>query len=262
MNEPLQTYSENLSRISVVSINRPELSTDGFLILSKSDFMKKGTSSLIKKDLAALQESYSNLCLDNYMRDGGLYRYRRFARFTIDSMTKEIHALPHGPFFQSISINTLNGGVPRTFEPLENKIESNAALHHLIQVLFQKVPNRYEHHRWKVFTHQIRIKGIGSQVGKPTPEGIHQDGHHYVGMIMMGRNNVTGGLSRIYSSDQIPIYNYRLSSPLDALLVNDQRVFHDVTIIEPKDLSKPATRDMLLIDFNPLLDSENLAGRQ
>ena len=34
--------------------------------------------------------SWDNLCLDNYMRDRGTYRYRRYAVFAYDNMNTQI----------------------------------------------------------------------------------------------------------------------------------------------------------------------------
>jgi hypothetical protein len=234
----------------------PALATDGYTRLAWRDFDADLPQGLFEDELAKFRASYADLRKDPYMRDGGDYRYRRFARFEIDSFAMRIKGLPHEPFFQSSSVNTLNGGIARHFEPFREDVVPNGALHRMIRVMFSELPNRYCYRRWKVYAHQIRIVASASGAGKPTPEGIHQDGHHYVGMVLMRKQNVRGGLSRIYSSALLPVEEHMLQVPADALLVDDRRVFHDVTTIEAIDPSKPAMRDMLLIDFNPCLPQE------
>jgi hypothetical protein len=40
-----------------------------------------------------------------------------------------------------------------------------------------------------------------------------------------------------------------LTQPLDAALVDDSRVYHGVTAVEPVDPTRPAYRDVLVVTF-------------
>lgn len=75
--------------------------------------------------------SWNNLRLDNYMRDGGTYRYRRYAVFIYDNMNDQIMQKTLQPPYQGISYNALNGGIPRYFDEIENSVTNN--------IVFQRI---------------------------------------------------------------------------------------------------------------------------
>ncbi|MBA3455018.1 MAG: 2OG-Fe dioxygenase family protein, partial [Deltaproteobacteria bacterium] len=56
--------------------------------------------------------SWDDLHLDRYMADGGKYRRRRHALFLAPA-TGAIVRQPHGPHWQGLAYNPLNGGVER-----------------------------------------------------------------------------------------------------------------------------------------------------
>src|SRR5271170_5140436 len=68
-------------------------------------------------DWPAFADSWDDLHLDRYMADGGRYRRRRHAIYhaTADGA---IDRRPHGPHYQGLDYNPLNGGVARWFEPV------------------------------------------------------------------------------------------------------------------------------------------------
>jgi len=103
---------------------------------------------------------------------------------------------------------------------------------------------------WHTEVHQFRIQAVaGSPSAPPTPEGRHRDGVSFALMFMIDHSNMTGGESTIYGLDGGHLARYQLSIPLDFLIVNDERVFHDVTNIVPADPTAPCYRDMLVVTF-------------
>ncbi len=200
----------------------------------------------------ALRSSYEDLPIDTYLPAGQTYRRRRFGRFRYDRDTRELTPLAERPFFQAKEFNRLSGGIQRTFAALAPETGRNRVLHQLIR--FHATQFAASHpgiDSWKVFVHQVRIVGNGEAPAKPTPEGIHQDGHHYVAQILVARESATGAETRIYDVDRELITRTTLKHRLDSLLVNDKAVFHDVTELRSKAADRTAYRDMLLIDFNP-----------
>ncbi|OYV36515.1 MAG: hypothetical protein B7Z80_15340 [Rhodospirillales bacterium 20-64-7] len=88
-----------------------------------------------------------------------------------------------------------------------------------------------------------------NQVGQPTPEGMHQDGVDWVLVLMVGRRNIASGMTSIHGLDRQLIGSFTLEQPMDAALVNDHRVFHGVTPVQPLDPGEPAYRDVLVVTY-------------
>lgn len=207
----------------------------------------------IDADWQALQAAYADLPLDVYMPPGSNYRFRRFGRFSLDLARGRLSTLADRAFLQSPEVNRLNGGILRAFAPLTPALRANRALRQLID--FHAAALRLvnpEMTVWKVYVHLIRIAGCADRSGKPTPEGLHQDGHHFVAQVLVARENVTGAESRVLDPKGRLILATTLQAPLDSLLVNDRTVFHEVTELHCLNAATLAWRDMLLIDFNPL----------
>lgn len=143
------------------------------------------------------------------MNDNGIYRF-----------------IGNKGFYQSKDNNMLNGGTLRKFETIEASIINNTFLDLLIKKNLSKIDSYAE---WLVHIHQIRIICTENEAGNPTPEGIHRDGHQYVAQILIAKNGVCGGVSRIYDNNKALIFSKKLESPLDTILVNDKKSYHDVT---------------------------------
>ena len=102
---------------------------------------------------------------------------------------------------------------------------------------------------WHVELHQFRIEARSGEAGRPTPEGMHRDGVDWVLVLMVRRENIESGETTIYDLARRPLGSFTLTDPLDSALVDDSRVFHGVTAVEPLDpalpgLSRRAGRDL------------------
>ena len=97
--------------------------------------------------------------------------------------------------------------------------------------------------------HQFRIEARPGEAGQPTPEGLHRDGVDWVLVLMVRRENVKSGETTIYDLAERPLGSFTLTQPLDAALVDDSRVYHGVTAVEPVDPARPAYRDVLVVTF-------------
>src|SRR4029077_8605847 len=85
--------------------------------------------------------------------------------------------------------------------------------------------------------------------GRPTPEGLHRDGVDYVLVLLIDRRNIASGVTTIHALDGQPLRHFTLTRPFDAALVDDARVAHGVTPVEPIDPAAPAYRDVLVVTF-------------
>ena len=204
--------------------------------------------------------SWNRLELDTYMADGGRYRRRRHAVY--DVSPEAIRRGEHQPHFQTVDYNPLNGGVARWFEPVEPEVGSSRALRTILafcQSLFDQLagsPPLTLRRNWRVEVHQFRIEARHGEQGRPTPEGLHRDGVDYVLVLLVDRVNIASGVTTIHALDGTPLGSFTLTTPLDAALVDDARVAHGVTPVEAIDANRPAHRDVLVVTFAGLPESE------
>lgn len=229
------------------------LAKDNFIHLQFHDYMPETTDwMLYSKDAVVFFQSYGNLPKDEFMRDGGQYRQRRFGSFEYDTEKNQLHYLGNSGFFQSKVNNELNGGITRHFASLEDHVIDNSFLYLLIKKNSSYLPDYKKHSKWSVFVHQIRVTSTPGQIGNPAPEGIHRDGHAYVAQILIAKNSVNGAVSQLYNDKKLSIFSHELQSPLETILIDDRKLYHDVSSLEVKKNRLSGYRDMLLIDFNTL----------
>jgi hypothetical protein len=197
-------------------------------------------------DESAFAASWNDLPLDEYMADGGRYRRRRHAVFTAEA--GELSRQPDQPHYQSLRDNPLNGGVARWFAPMRDDIAGSTTLRSAIRLL-TAIADRHRRtaSRWRVEVHQFRIECRAGEAGLPTPEGMHRDGVDFVLVMLLGLRNVSHGVSTISDEDGVSLARVRLTEPFDAMVLDDARVRHGVSPIQPIDWSEPAFRDVLVV---------------
>ena len=223
---------------------------DGF-VFARADQM----SNLLGPDAMAgwdtFAESWSALGVDTYMADGGRYRRRRHGVFSVSAAATR--RKPHQPHYQSRDYNPLNGGVARWFTPMDEAVAESAPMQRILRQCFELfdglTPPEVRPGSWHVEAHQFRIEARPDMAGKPTPEGMHQDGVDWVLVLLVRRQNITSGMTTIHDLAKNPLGSFTLTDPLDAALVDDNRVYHGVTPVSPQDPTQPAYRDVLVVTF-------------
>ncbi len=225
------------------------LSTDGFRFAEGTDMRPMLDTHGSLADWDAFAASWNDLALDLHMADGGRYRRRRHAHYSVTA-AGVIERKRHAPHFQSLDDNPLNGGVERWFEPITEASGGSQSLmsllgwcHALFQPLAEEVP------AWAVEVHQFRIEARAGERGSPTPEGAHRDGVDFVLVLMIERVNIASGVTSIHAPDGHELGSFTLTAPFDAALVDDHRVWHGVTAVEALDPALPAHRDVLVVTF-------------
>ncbi len=203
------------------------------------------------RDWPSFAASWNDLGVDAYMADGGRYRRRRFAAFR--ASPAGIARKAHQPHYQSQDYNPLNGGIERWFEPVTDTVARHKALAAILRVtheLFDRMtPAAVRPDAWHVELHQFRIEARPGVEGRPTPEGMHRDGVDWVLVLMVRRENIASGETTIYDLARRPLGSFTLTEPLNSALVDDSRVFHGVTAVEPLDPTHPGYRDVLVVTF-------------
>ena len=107
------------------------LRDDGYAVLRPQDVAALAGCTL--PELRALEPSWDDLALDNYLKDGGRYRRRRHSCFVQDGGA--LAQTPHRAHWQPVEYNALHGGMHRLFEPVEPAIAAQAAWRQLIVAL-------------------------------------------------------------------------------------------------------------------------------
>ena len=220
---------------------------DGFAFVHAAE-MRGTLEAQGMTDWAGFAASWDDLGLDTYMADGGRYRRRRHAVFK--AAGEAIVRKPHQPHYQSRDYNMLNGGIARWFDPVTEATEQAPAFRAILRTchrVFDVLSPEVE--AWEVEVHQFRIEARSGQAGQPTPEGMHQDGVDWVLVLMVRRENIASGETTIHDLERHRLGAFTLSHPMDAAWVDDNRRFHGVTPVEPRDPSRPAFRDVLVVTF-------------
>lgn len=183
---------------------------------------------------------------DPHLRDGGRYRRRRHGCFVV----KERHCepVPHRPHWQPVEYNALHGGIQRQFEPLHVQLLVDPLWARLLVALADVASGMRATGAWYVEAHPFRIDA-SEGIGRPTPEGAHRDGVDLVAVIFVGRHNVKGGETRVFDARGPRGVRFTLSQPWSVLLLDDERVIHESTPIQPLDPALPSWRDTLVLTF-------------
>ena len=193
--------------------------------------------------------SWNRLELDTYMADGGRYRRRRHATYAALE-SGAIDRQPHRPHFQALDYNPLNGGVARWFAPIEDSIGASSTLRAILAFCRSLFGGLQPSTRaWNVEVHQFRIEARHDEIGRPTPEGLHRDGVDYVLVLLVNRQNIASGVTGIHALDGRQLGHFTLIDPFDAAIVDDHRVAHGVTPVQPIDPAASAFRDVLVVTF-------------
>lgn len=223
-----------------------KIARDGFDFLP-ADLVATWLGADARAAWPAFAATWDDLGEDRFMADGGRYRRRRHA---VLSMSRgEIIRQPHQPHYQSRDYNALNGGVQRWFEPVLPSTLANPVFHAVLLRCGGLIDGLSGPRPWRVETHQFRIEAAPSSQASPTPEGLHRDGVDWVFVLLVGRENVAEGVTRIAGAGGDDIDRFILARPMDAVFLDDHRVRHGVTPISPLDPSRPAYRDALVVTF-------------
>jgi hypothetical protein len=233
-----------------ISVIVEEVRLAGFSFAHAEKFRALLTPATLSEWLS-FAASWEDLGVDTYMADGGRYRRRRFAAFAVSS--EGVVRKAHQPHYQSRDYNLLNGGIERWFEPVTDAVATHPVTLGLLytgQKVFDALTSALDRPQaWHVELHQFRIEAHPGQIGQPTPEGLHRDGVDWVLVMLVNRKNVERGVTTIYGLDHRHLGDFTLTDPLDAVFLQDNRVFHGVTAIRALEPNEVARRDVAVITF-------------
>jgi len=195
-------------------------------------------------ELDALLPAWDNLPLDTFLRDGGKYRRRRHSCFVVQDGA--VVQAPHRAHWQPVDYNALHGGLRRWFEPMLVPEDQCATWARILQGLGALFSQLRGARPWYVEAHQFRIETTGG-IGRPTPEGAHRDGVSFVAVFLLARRDIKGGETRVFDAHGPGGQRFTLQQPWSLLLLDDERVIHETTPVQP---TGPAGwRDTLVLTY-------------
>ena len=206
-----------------------------------------GLNALMHGDpaaLDALRPSWNDLPPDAYLRDGGRYRRRRHSCFVVDGDT--VTPVSHRAHWQPVEYNALHGGLERWFEPMDPRIVTQPVWSQLLRTLAAPCSALKGAQPWYVEAHQFRIDTTDG-IGRPTPEGAHRDGVDFVVVALVDRHGVKGGETRVFDAAGPGGIRFTMSEPWTLLMLDDARVIHETTPIQP--LADGGHRDTLVLTY-------------
>ncbi|MGW5876127.1 2OG-Fe dioxygenase family protein [Nocardiopsis terrae] len=218
---------------------------DGYVHVRRTDVLEHQAAG----DADGFRSAWDDLPMDRELVDGGSYRQRRYGRLRVRVEDGELsfEALAHTAFRQDVI--PLWEGRNRSFAPIADGVLLHAGMRDLVGWDAKLATALSGVTDWEVGLHLVRIVARPGVEGNPTPEGRHRDGHMYVGMHMLRREGVAGGVSTVYPEGAEPVV-LTMTEILESMFVDDGRVTHEVS---PTSALGDSTgvRDMLLVDFNP-----------
>jgi hypothetical protein len=195
--------------------------------------------------LTALRAGWNGLAPDQYLKDGGHYRKRRHSSYVVDGQA--VVPAPHRAHWQPVEYNALHGGMQRWFEPVEAAVAGSTAWLALLRWLGGVSSTLKGPQPWYVEAHQFRIDTEGG-IGRPTPEGAHRDGVDVVAVFLVAREGIKGGETRVFEADGPRGERFTLTEPWSLLLLDDERVIHESTPIQPVG-EQGGYRDTLVLTY-------------
>ena len=230
--------------LTALEVLNDQLQCAGFAVLDASNLARVAETP--PAGLQRLSAFWDDLPPDQHLRDGGRYRRRRHGCFVVDGARLE--AVPHRAHWQPVEYNALHGGIERWFEPLAPALVADPAWQHLLCGLAGVASALRGPQRWFVEAHPFRIDTTDG-IGRPTPEGAHRDGVDLVAVLLVSRLNLKGGETRVFDVRGPQGVRFTLTEPWSALLLDDERVVHESTPIQPLDAARPAHRDTLVLTY-------------
>lgn len=185
-------------------------------------------------NLLSLCADWDGLPPDDYLKDGGRYRRRRHSCFVAEA--GQVRQVPHRAHWQPLEYNALHGGMQRWFAPMQDATVAQAVWQRLLQRLAEVSDALFAPADatlpWCMEAHQFRID-TRDGIGRPTPEGAHRDGVDLVAVFLVGRLDIKGGETRIFEASGPNGQRFTLTEPWSVLLLDDARMIHETTPIQP-----------------------------
>jgi hypothetical protein len=194
---------------------------------------------------------WEDLAADPYAAELGTRRLRRYGHFLFRPADGVFEPATHSAFVQPEDSNPLYIGTDRNFEPLTDAFAKDPLLQQILTLLGELATVLDHAPVWDAKVTPFRVLASAGDAGQPTPEGMHRDGVTLVTSLLISRHNAVGGESTVTDMAGTPILTTTLRDPGTLLVGDDRRTLHGVSRVRPRDPSRAAQRDVLVITFAP-----------
>lgn len=199
--------------------------------------------------LSALEVTWNDLPRDGYLKDGGKYRARRHSSFVQTIVPPSLVQSPHRAHWQPVDYNALHGGIERWFEPILPGVCAAGAWQALLSNVGSAFAQVSSNQQWFIEAHQFRID-TAEGIGRPTPEGAHRDGVDFLAVVLVNRHHIKGGETRVFEANGPNGVRFTLTEAWSVLLLDDARVIHESTPIQPDGaIQGGGARDTLVLTY-------------
>jgi hypothetical protein len=195
-------------------------------------------------DLSPLSAAMDAIAPDPYFDPAGGQRCKAIVRLRVDG--QHIERQPHGPLYQSLKFNPVHGNLVRHYPELSPEFVRSAAVRQVVLLFARRAelsPSQ------EILLQAQRIRCLGNAEALPSVEGWHQDGTRTVGVVVVSRTNVIGGVSKLSTDGGQTTVHSSTLQPGQMILFDDQRFWHCATPVEPVDPNRPSYRDVLLLSW-------------
>ena len=248
LNNYFKDSTKDILRFSFSSYNSKyeiDKITDILNIFTKktSDFCYnklENNIDVLTSEYIELQNTFNILDKDLYYKTD---RYRGYSMINVININN-INNIGDAKFYQSSDLNNHNGGILRNYKNVHDDVLSNKYFKYYIQLFIDKIHYEYKYTPKYLNVHQIRVI-IDDNNNTVVPEGIHRDGFNMIMIVCISRENIKGGINEVYK-DSNNILNSTQLNPSDAIIINDNKVLHNVTEINKLDINKKSWRDVFV----------------
>ena len=193
-----------------------------------------------KNNITNIKKYFSNMEIDKYYDNE---RYRAYSLLKVDN-NENINILGDLSFYQSSNLNTYNGNNLRSYKNIDKNLVENKEFKNLINLFNKEVSKEFGFNNEYINIHQIRVTA-NIELTNLIPEGIHQDGYNLVAIVCISRENIEGGENKLYDIDK-NLIDKRFLEEGDMLIINDNKLFHEITDIKIKDKNYEGYRDIFV----------------
>jgi hypothetical protein len=199
-----------------------------FSVIDIGDYLK----------LEEIQPLFDGVPRDPYVKEG--FRRKSLCRTRVDGRTVVLS--DHAPLYQPVEYNPVHGGLFRNYPPIDGRL---LVLLHAAVKVFAACANLDAED--EILVQAQRITAAKGRAGYPVVEGWHQDNIRVLGILLVNRVNVSGGISMLSFDGGKTLAFAQLLEPGDLLLVDDTVMWHNTTPIEQMRSDLPGFRDIVII---------------
>jgi hypothetical protein len=212
--------------------------------------------------LPAFQQAFENL------RSDGVNRKRAYLRLVMLPSDVELdlsygsRAVLGSDYLQGLDHNPEAGGQVRQFAPLDVFTRANSLLRAIVAAdarlcRMSSVWPASSNYPMQVGVHLIRLMATPDQPGVGVPDQPHKDSEPFTFIHLVNRHGVEGGDTEIFANGSDGpgelLFRAALQHPLDTAVVYDPAVWHYVRPVTVAPGYRIGWRDVLLVDFAPMV---------